>query len=454
MGAHLFFLGTRPEIIKAAPVIKELEKRGEDVEIVNVGQHYDLELNAVFFEEFDLPRPVADLGVGSGSQSYQTAETMIRAEEILGEMLPDIALGVGDTNSVLGSALAAVKMGIPFAHVEAGLRSFDFTMPEEINRRLVDHVSAVDFAPTERAAANLLDEGISPRRILLTGNTVVDAIRAMLPRARERTDRILSKVGIGKREISMVLTVHRRENLGSAERMREIVLAVRSLSEVKIVWPMHPHTKRRLETMGLLRPLREYDHLRIIKPLGYLDFLALLLGVKVVATDSGGIQEEAATLGIPCVILRDNTERPEMLEIGAGTLTGAARDRIVGAVRRVLYGRTRGRLRVDKNPFGDGRAGERIADFLANVDLKSLAPTSPRFEEGAPAYSIVPVGGRVSGLTVREVEERWGLRVISIQEGARSKIPEEGESLRRGTLIRVLGEPSRIESLRRASGVR
>jgi len=449
----LFFVGTRPEIIKAAPVIHSLGRRGIPVDLVHVGQHYDRELSRVFLDEFRLPEPAAELGVGSGSHAYQTAETMMRAEEVLGEFLPEAVLAVGDTNAVLGTALACTKLGIPFLHVEAGLRSFDLTMPEEINRRVADHLAALNFAPTARAVENLLNEGIPPSKVRLTGNTVVDAVHTMLPVARERS-KILRKLRVDSSKLTLLVTVHRRENLERPERLAGIVNALLELEEALVVWPVHPHAARVLRERGLLDDLVRAPHVKVIKPLGYLDFLNLLSASTAVATDSGGVQEEAFTLGVPCAILRDNTERPEIVELGGGLIVGAHSGRIVKAVRDFFYRSSwrRGARRAG-NPFGDGRAGERIAEIVAATNMEDLQPLSPYFEEGAPLYAVVRVGGRVEGRTVGQVQEEFGLKVVAVYgRDGRAGYPEADRILSSGETLKVLGERRFVKRLRAACG--
>lgn len=451
--SFLFFVGTRPEIIKAAPVIHSLERRGIPVDLVHVGQHYDRELSRVFLDEFRLPEPVAELGVGSGSHAYQTAETMMRAEEVLGEFLPEAVLAVGDTNAVLGTALACTKLGIPFLHVEAGLRSFDLTMPEEINRRVTDHLAALNFAPTARAVENLLNEGIPPSKVRLTGNTVVDAVHTMLPVARERS-KILRKLRVDSGKLVLLVTVHRRENLERPERLTGIVEALLELDEALVVWPLHPHAARVLRERKLLDDLVRAPYIKVMKSLGYLDFLKLLSASTAVATDSGGVQEEAFTLGVPCAILRDNTERPEIIELGGGLIVGAHPGRIVKAVRDFFYKSIwRRRIRKAGNPFGDGRAGDRIAEVIAATDLESLQPSSPHFEEGAPVYAAVRVGGRVNGMTVGQVQEEFNLTVVAVYDRrGRASYPEPGVTLTAEEVIKVLGERRFVERLRAACG--
>ena len=443
MARYMFFVGTRPEIIKAAPVIKALARRGEDVEIVHVGQHYDRELGWIFFEEFRLPKPRYELGVGSGSQGRQTGETIIRAERVIGRALPDVTLAVGDTNSVLGVALASVKLGVPFAHVEAGLRSFDMTMPEEINRRLADHVASANFAPSSRAYSNLLEEGLDPERVWLTGNTIVDAVKQMIRRAL-RESKIDEKLGIAG-EMSVLVTVHRRENVDEPARLSQIASALADLDDVTVVWPMHPRTRAALSSYGLLDVVRASRHIKVTKPLGYLDFLKLLNSSTVVATDSGGVQEEAITLGVPCVILRDNTERPELIEAGVGVLAGANRAAILDNIRRMLY--MRRRIRIEENPFGDGRAGERIARILTSVNPRDLRPTSPRYEEGAPVYAVAVAHRRVDASSLRRV----GVKILGVYRRGTLCYDEQ---ILVGDAVKILGEKSRVrEALRLLGGV-
>ena len=348
-------LGTRPEIIKMSPVIRECEERGIDYFILHTGQHYSHEMDRVFFEELELPQPKYNLDVGSGTHAEQTGKIMIGVEKVLMIEKPDIVLVQGDTNTVLAGALAATKLHIKVGHVEAGLRSYDKRMPEEINRVLADHISDYLFAPTEKAKQNLLREGVSKNKIFVTGNTIVDAVHQNLEIA-ERKVNVLKDLGLKPKEYFLV-TAHRQENVDVKERLKGILKGLELIHEdlsMPVVFPVHPRTQRRIKEFGF-----SLDGVEVIDPLGFLEFLLLEANARLVLTDSGGVQEETCILGVPCVTLRDNTERPETLEVGSNVLVGTKPERISEGVRTMLN-----RENNWRNPFGDGKAGERIVEIL------------------------------------------------------------------------------------------
>lgn len=300
-------LGTRPEIIKMSPVIRECEEKGLDYFILHTGQHYSYEMDRVFFDELELPQPKYNLDVGSGTHAEQTGRIMIGVEKVLMKERPDIVLVQGDTNTTLSGALAAAKLQIKVGHVEAGLRSFDRRMPEEINRVLTDHISDYLFAPTEKARQNLLREGLDGSRIYVTGNTIVDAVYQNLEIAKKKVN-VLKDLGL-KSEGYFLVTAHRQENVDVKERLKGILKGLELIHQefsMPVVFPIHPRTRRRIEEFGL-----SLDGIEVINPLGFLEFLQLEANARLVLTDSGGVQEETCILKVPCVTLRDNTERPE-----------------------------------------------------------------------------------------------------------------------------------------------
>jgi UDP-N-acetylglucosamine 2-epimerase (non-hydrolysing) len=313
-------------------------------------------MDGVFFEELGLPKPDHDLEVGSGSQVYQIGAIVNGIAPLLEAERPDVLLVEGDTNSVLAAALAAHKLGIRVGHVEAGLRSYDRQMPEEINRILTDHVSDHLFAPTPRARDTLVREGVEASRIHVTGNTVVDELE--LQRRRATRPEVLARFGVAPDRFALA-TVHRVENVEHPDRLRGIFTGLAAAGRalgVPVLAALHPRTSAKLEGEAL-----ELDcAVRVIPPLGYLDFLALHAQAALMLTDSGGLQEEACCLHVPCVTLRDNTERPESVEVGANMLAGADPERIVEATLTM-----RSRPRDWPNPFGDGRSGPRIVEILS-----------------------------------------------------------------------------------------
>ncbi|MBC7130840.1 UDP-N-acetylglucosamine 2-epimerase (non-hydrolyzing) [Candidatus Bathyarchaeota archaeon] len=367
--------GTRPEVIKLAPVLEGLKRLGVDYMLVWSGQHYDYLLSRVFFEEFGLDEPSVDLRVGSGSHARQTADLLVGLERAIGEYKPSVVVAEGDTNTVLACGLSAVKCHRPFAHVEAGLRSWNMCMPEEVNRRVADAVASLHFAPTRWAALNLLFEGVSSRSVHVTGNTIVDALMQFMPRVEALGRRVLSKLGLARGGFLLV-TLHRAENTDDPERLRSIAEALIGLSERwPVVFPVHPRTRVALAGLGLLERLERA--VRLLEPLGYFEFLALLANCLVVLTDSGGVQEEAFTLRVPTVTLRYNTERPETTLGGVNVLAGAEAERIVECtVRQAERAEEIRRLSLE-NPLGDGGAGERIARLLAEAVEAGLAVAEP-----------------------------------------------------------------------------
>jgi len=360
----VFIVGTRPQIIKSVLLIHYLYRDSEvNFIFVHTGQHYDYEMSRVFFEELGLPDPHYNLSVGSGSHAWQTAMIMLRLEEVLAREEPDLVVVPGDTNSTLAGALTAVKMGIPVAHVEAGARSYDMGMPEEVNRRVVDHISSILFTPTRNCTRNLLNEGIGREKIFEVGDTMYDVLLHQLPKVDK--SEILHQLSLKPREY-IFLTVHRQENVDSFESLANIVRALSELREFTIVFPVHPRTRKRLEEFNLLSKLEVLSHVKIISPVGYIESLALIKNARLVLTDSGGIQKEAFWLKTPCITLRENTEWIETIEIGANRLVGTDPIKIVSAVREILERELEIRIRIERaiNPFGDGRASERIVKII------------------------------------------------------------------------------------------
>lgn len=360
-------LGTRPEIIKMAPIIAEINKRGIDQIILHTGQHYDKEMSDNFFKDLELPAPDYNIHVGSGTHGRQTGLMMEGIEKILMEEKPDIVLVQGDTNAVLAGALVCAKLHIAVGHVEAGLRSFDVTMPEEINRRAADVCSMMYFIPTEESAINLLAEGFSRKNLIITGNTVVDACFRHLEIAKKRDfeEESLKKLNIDDMDNILTLTMHRAENVDIKERVTSIIEALKQLSEVDIIFPIHPRTKHALEEFGLFDELNNLDHIYIVKPIGYLDFLLLTSKSTMILTDSGGLQEEAITLDIPALTLRYNTERPETVSAGGNILVGANTDMIVENSRKILNDNDFAeKMRNAPNPYGEGDAAVKTVDAI------------------------------------------------------------------------------------------
>ena len=353
-------VGTRPEIIKMSPIIRECEKLNLDYFILHTGQHYSYNMDRIFFEQLELPQPKYNLDVGSGSHAEQTGKILIGIGKILLKENVDVVLVEGDTNTVLAGALAAAKLDIKVGHVEAGLRSYDKTMPEEINRVLTDHCSDILFAPTEKSKQNLLKENIQDDKIFVTGNTIVDAVFQNGKLATKKLN-ILKELGLKKEEYFLV-TIHRQENSDNKSRFEGILEGLKQLNKkynIPVVYPVHPRAQKKMQEFKLCS-----DGIKLVNPLDFFRFLQLEENAKVVLTDSGGVQEETCILGTPCVTLRDNTERPETLDISANILAGTNPKKIVDCVS-LMYTKNK----EWKNPFGTGDAGKKIVKILKKVIL-------------------------------------------------------------------------------------
>jgi len=353
--------GTRPNFVKIAALVRAFERQPDlQTYLVHTGQHYDTPLNAQFFKELAIPTPDVNLDVGSGSHAAQTALVMQRLEPVLTEQEPDLVVVVGDVNSTMAAALVAAKLHIPVAHVEAGLRSFDRSMPEEINRIVTDAISDLLFATEPAAVNNLKREGIAPERIHLVGNVMIDTLLANLQRVRE--SRVLERLNVRPKQFG-VLTLHRPSNVDDGRRFRQILEAITVISrQMPVIFPVHPRTRTAIETMRIGQHRDRTRGVRLIAPLGYLDFIRLISEAAIVLTDSGGIQEETTVLGVPCLTLRDNTERPITVEKGTNRLVGSHPQKIIEAYREA----------VEKPPKGqtpelwDGKAAIRIAQTITS----------------------------------------------------------------------------------------
>jgi UDP-N-acetylglucosamine 2-epimerase (non-hydrolysing) len=366
----LSVVGARPNFIKIAPIIDEL-KNFPDMQhcLVHSGQHYDELLSGNFFTDLGLPVPDVNLETGSGSHAVQTAEVMKRIEPVLIEYKPDMVLVVGDVNSTIAAALTAVKLGIGVAHIEAGLRSFDMTMPEEINRKLTDAVSTLLFVTEQSGVENLKHEGLPGEKIFLVGNVMIDCLlrhRELAAKSSLLEQLGLRKNGSGCRPYG-VLTLHRPSNVDDPRTLEGILRAVSALAaDVPVLFPIHPRTRKNIESFGLMQYLNNAETsggvgIVPLDPLGYLDFLSLNDQARLVLTDSGGIQEETTVLGVPCLTLRENTERPATVEHGSNQIVGVDPDRILAAARSILQNPRR---RFERPPLWDGKAAPRIVAVL------------------------------------------------------------------------------------------
>jgi UDP-N-acetylglucosamine 2-epimerase (non-hydrolysing) len=365
-----FVVGARPNFMKAAPVLRALRSLDPQLEplLVHTGQHYDAEMSAVFLDQLGLPKPDVFLGVGSGTHAEQTARALVGVEQVLLERRPSLVIVPGDVNSTLAGALAAVKVGIPVAHLEAGLRSFDPSMPEEHNRRVTDHLSSLLLAHSQSAVDNLAAEGIEGESVHLVGNTMIDSVLEHVETAR--AGRPWEPLGLERGDYGVV-TLHRPALVDDPERLRETVEALLELADhTPLVFPVHPRTVERLAAAGLSERL-ERSRLKLTKPLGYLDFLGLEAEARFALTDSGGVQEETSALGVRCFTLRDTSERPVTMELGTNVLLGLEPERI-----RDIPGYLEQPVLFEPIPLWDGRAGARsaavVASFLERRAVRAL----------------------------------------------------------------------------------
>jgi UDP-N-acetylglucosamine 2-epimerase (non-hydrolysing) len=327
-------LGARPQIIKSMPFIHlSNEDKQVKLSIVHTGQHYSYEMTKVFFEEFSLPEPTINLNVGSGSHAQQTAKIMTRLEPLLQKQNPDLVIVPGDTNSTLAGALTAAKLNIPVAHIEAGARSYDNRMPEEINRRLTDHCSTLFFTTTKNCSKNLLKEGINKNSINLVGDTMYDVLLKQLLKA-EKTS-ILERLDL-KINDYMLLTLHRQENVDNFENLTRIIMAITKLKKLAVIFPLHPRTRKQLCRFNLYTKLKEQKHVKLIEPVSYLENINLIKNASLVMTDSGGLQKEAFWLKIPCITLREHTEWVEIIQLGANYLAGSNTEKIIETAEEII----------------------------------------------------------------------------------------------------------------------
>ncbi len=359
--------GARPNFMKVAPIVAAMKRRHTEFQplLVHTGQHYDAAMSEAFFRDLEMPEPDIDLGVGSASHAVQTAGVIQAFEPYVLIEKPDWVLVVGDVNSTVACALVCAKLGIRVAHVEAGLRSRDRTMPEEINRLLTDQIADLLLTPSPDADANLRAEGIPEERIKFVGNIMIDALYANLDRAKQSS--ACSELGLDKKQYA-VLTLHRPSNVDEHVAFLRILKALKEIARrIPIVFPAHPRTRKMIEELELTGIVDGIKGLHVIDPLGYLDFLQLVSNARLVLTDSGGIQEETTVLGIPCITLRENTERPITVEMGTNTIAGTDTAKIVGAANRALDNPPdKSALRIP--PLWDGHTADRILDAIQSAN--------------------------------------------------------------------------------------
>jgi UDP-N-acetylglucosamine 2-epimerase (non-hydrolysing) len=358
----LHIVGARPNFIKIAPIMRQMAKYPTEFEqlLIHTGQHYDINMSQVFFNELELPRPDVNLDVGSGTHAWQTAQIMQRFEPVLLDYKPDWVLVPGDVNSTFACSLVAAKLDFKVAHVEAGLRSFDRTMPEEINRLLTDQISDLLLTPSRDADENLLREGINPKKIHFVGNVMIDTLVRLLPKAKARWPLLRDQYRLDR---YLLVTLHRPSNVDKLETLTEIMAALMEISKtIKVLFPVHPRTHRRIVDLNLSN---KNDHLILTEPMGYLDFLALQMHASMLLTDSGGIQEETTYLGIPCLTARPNTERPVTIGYGTNRLVDSTSKALVSAIRALLLNDFHNCTSCERRPeLWDGKTAERITRVL------------------------------------------------------------------------------------------
>ncbi len=423
----LVAVGTRPEIIKMSPIIREALNGGKDeLVFIHSGQHYDLLMSGQFISELNLPKPLENLEIGQGSQGEQTARAIAGFEKIIQKHRPDVVLVQGDTNTSLACALASVKLGTPVGHVEAGLRSWDRTMPEEINRIMIDHCSEILFTQHENSALNLAFEGIEKKKIEIAGNTIVDACLENLEIAK-------GKVSMKTRELAAepycLVTVHRPENTDLHENLEKLAVILERMP-IRGIFPLHPRTRKKLEEFGLLGKLNLIPNLVLLEPVGYFEFLFLLKNARFALTDSGGVQEEAIILHTPCITLRYNTERPETITAGGNVLAGMDVELALEYVRRIVEDPAfEKKMRTSTNPYGENVA-KKILDALHGIHARGeLKVGKPNFiGKKFPTYQLLSgIEGKVSGL-----QKDMDL-VAVFPEGERNPSYPSGEKIIKGS---------------------
>ena len=354
-------VGARPNFMKVAPIHRAFQKYKDEVEhlIVHTGQHYDVQMSDAFFKDLEMPKPAYFLGIGSGTHAEQTARIMIEFEKVCNEVKPDLVIVVGDVNSTVACSLTAVKLGIRVAHVEGGLRSFDRDMPEEINRLATDAISDYCFITEKSALRHLINEGFPEKNIFFTGNTMIDSQHFAIERAKGSD--VLGRLGLANKDYVLV-TIHRPSNVDSEEQLKSLLNILVDLTEKrKVVFPIHPRTRKNIEKFGLSSLVDNNPGLILTDPLGYVDFLGLMMNSDFVLTDSGGIQEETTALGIPCITIRTTTERPVTVDMGTNILI-KPEEAVIRETLNDMFDKPRKKGKIPK--YWDGKAAERITEII------------------------------------------------------------------------------------------
>ncbi|HRE59199.1 MAG TPA: UDP-N-acetylglucosamine 2-epimerase (non-hydrolyzing) [Candidatus Kapabacteria bacterium] len=360
----LSVVGARPNFMKVAPIHRAFQRYSPEIEhsIVHTGQHYDTKMSDTFFQDLDMPEPAVFLGIGSGSHAVQTAKVMVEFEKVCESMRPDIVIVVGDVNSTVGCSLVSVKMGIPTAHVEAGLRSFDRAMPEEINRIATDAICDYWFVTEQSGIDELRKQGAPENNIFFVGNTMIDSLHYALPKAKKL--QFINELGLTEKNYALI-TMHRPSNVDEPEQLRTLLVMLAELTQQRdIIFPVHPRTRKNIEIFGLSDIIDSHPRMHLIDPQGYITFLHLMMNADFVMTDSGGVQEETTALGVPCLTIRTTTERPITTTLGTNILVQPNPDNI----RQALYTMvSQPRKSGQIPPLWDGKAAERIAEIIHNL---------------------------------------------------------------------------------------
>ncbi len=432
----VFVVGTRPEIIKIAPLLLEADKRNISYTLIHTGQHYDENMSDQFFSSLGIRQPDKNLAIHEKNVHEKLGEMIKGLGEYLDEIKPSIVLALGDTVSVLASCLASVQNKIPFGHLEAGLRSYDLTMPEERNRRIVDSISSIYFAPSELAVTNLYYEGINPERIFFTGNTVVDAIRIFRREITDEKTIQASEILSNLHNNYIICTIHRVSNVENIENLESITSFLANFKSIPIVFLIHPRTKKKIEEMGQYELLINNSNLFIFESINYFSMLKLLSNEKclMVITDSGGLQEEAAILRKPCITLRPNTERPETVSYEINTLVPIKEIDINEEIQRILSEDFQHRFEQFGQPYGDGHASNKILDIIETYQNSLVFESPINYKHGSKTFHLLELG---VSLKKEAIEDQFECQITIVYDDAGNpKIIKD--KLKKGDRVRIL----------------
>jgi len=435
----MIIAGTRPELIKLAPLIRLIEK-DQNLSLIFIysGQHYDTNLFTNLINELELPQPSIDIHVGSGSHAYQTGTNLIEIEKIILKYNPDIVISEGDTNTVLASALAARKLNKCFMHLEAGIRSFDEKMPEEVNRILIADCSMYHLAPTERAAINLSFEGIPPDSIYIVGNTIVDAV-LQAKNFAESKSKIFNNIKIKKKNPIVLITLHRPANVDVEENIKLFCNTLIELKDFQFIFPIHPRTMKNLKKFKLLTKLEKNTNVLITDPLKYLDFIKIFINSLCVLTDSGGIQEEASILKIPCITLRNNTERPETIEYESNILVGMDMEKLKTQLYQIKSDPNYLKGKAGPNPFGDGKTSNKVIEIIKKLYMDNkLEFKSSKLWKNIPSRILKKIENQQDQISVKnyELQNKTKIQLIFDKNGI-PHFPSKNRVLNKHDLITI-----------------